>query len=148
MHHLGDGVGTEDLVDAVGLDGDYALALGYEHGGDVGEVELAVRVVGGEGIELAEERFGFEAVDAGVDFGCVELVWAEGLLFDDGYDFGAFRFEAQDAAIAGGIGWDGGEDGHRGLFLEMDVADGGDGLGADEGDVARENQEMSGEGRA
>ena len=45
VHHLGDGVGAENLVDAVGLDGDDALAVGDEHGGDVGEVELAVRVV-------------------------------------------------------------------------------------------------------
>ena len=60
----------------------------------------------------------------------------ERFLLDDGYDFGAFRCEAQDAAVAGGIGWDSGEDGHRGLLLEMDVADGGDGLRTDERDVA------------
>ena len=67
MHHLGDGVGSEDLVDGVGLDGDDAFAFGDEHGGDVGEVELAVGVVGGEGVEFGEEGGGFEAVDAGVD---------------------------------------------------------------------------------
>ena len=69
MHHLGDGVGAEDFVDGVGLDGDDALAFGDEHGGDVGEVELAVGVVGVEGVEFGEEGAGFEAVDAGVDFG-------------------------------------------------------------------------------
>ncbi len=58
VHHLGDGVGAEDLVDGVGLDGDDALAVGDEHGGDVGEVELAVRVVGVECVEFLEEGGG------------------------------------------------------------------------------------------
>ena len=69
-------------------DGDDALAFGDEHGGDVGEVELAVGVVGGEGVEFGEERCGLEAVDAGVDLGCVELVGVEGFLLDDGGDLG------------------------------------------------------------
>ena len=89
VHHLGDGVGAEDFVDGVGLDGDDALAFGDEHGGDVGEVELAVGVVGVERVEFGEEGAGFEAVDAGVDLGCRELVRAEGFLFDDGDDFGS-----------------------------------------------------------
>ncbi len=55
---------------------------------------------------------------------------------------------AQDAAVAGGVGGDGGEDGHGGVLAEMDVADGGDGFGADEGDVAGEDEEMFREGRA
>ncbi len=93
VHHLGDGVGAEDFVDAVGFDGDDALAFGDEHGGDVGEVELAVGVVGVEGVEFGEEGCGLEAVDAGVDLGCVELVGREGFLFDDGGDFGAVGCE-------------------------------------------------------
>ncbi len=88
VHHLGDGVGAEDLVDTVGFDGYDALAFGDEHGGDVGEVELAVGVVGVECVELGEESCGLEAVDAGVDLGCGELVGAERFLFDDGGDFG------------------------------------------------------------
>ena len=51
----GSGVRAEDLVDASASR--LRLAFGYEHGGDIGEVELALRVVCGEGIELAEERF-------------------------------------------------------------------------------------------
>ena len=74
VHHLGDGVGTEDLVDAVGFDGYDALAVGYEHGGDVGEVELAVGVIGVEEVEFFEEGARAEAVDAGVDLGSGELV--------------------------------------------------------------------------
>ena len=89
VHHLGDGVRAEDLVDTVRLDGYHALAIGYEHRRDVGQVELAVGVVGREGIELAEESFGAEAVNAGVDFGCMGLLRLERLLLDDGRDLRA-----------------------------------------------------------
>ena len=117
VHHLGDGVGAEDLVDAVGLDGDDALAVGDQHGGDVGEVELAVGVVGGEEVELAEEGRGLEAVDAGVDLAGAELLGQERFLFDDGGDLGGAGGGAEDAAVAGGVGGDGGEDGHGGLLV-------------------------------
>ena len=79
----------QHLVDAFGLDGDDAFAFGDEHGGDVGEVELAVGVVGVEGVEFLKESLGLEAVDSGVDFRCVELLGGEGFLFDDSSDFGA-----------------------------------------------------------
>ena len=69
VHHLGDGVGAEDLVDCRGDGGDDALAFGDEQGGDVGEIELAAGVLVGEALEVGEERGGVEAVDAGVDLG-------------------------------------------------------------------------------
>ena len=71
--------------------GDDALAVGDQHGGDVGEVELAVGVVGGEQVELGEEGCGLEAVDAGVDLGGGELLGSEGFLLDDGGDVGGSR---------------------------------------------------------
>ena len=49
VHHLSDGVGSEDFVDVVGLDGDDFGVVGDEESGDVGEVELGLGVVGGEG---------------------------------------------------------------------------------------------------
>jgi hypothetical protein len=74
VHHLFDGVGAEDFVDGVGgFEGYHPLVVCYEEGGDVGEVELGVGVVGGEGIEVGEEGGGAEAVDAGVDLGRGEL---------------------------------------------------------------------------
>ena len=66
-------------------------------------------------------------------------------MLDDGGDFWAVGGGAQDSAIAGRVGGDGGEDGHRGTLGEMDVPDCGDGFGADEGDVAGEDEEMLGE---
>ncbi len=149
VHHLGDGVGAEDFVDGVCLDGDDSLAFGYEHGGDVGEVELAVGVVGVEGVEFVEEGVGVEAIDAGVDLihflGRIELLGAEGLLFDDGDDFRAVCGGAKDAAVSGGVGGYRGEDGHGGVLAEVGVADGGDGFRANEGHVAGEDEKVLGE---
>ena len=86
VHHLGDGVGTEDFVDVGGDGGDDALAFGDEEGGDVGEVELAGGVLVGETVEVGEEGGGLEAVDAGVDLGAGELVGGEVFLLGDGED--------------------------------------------------------------
>ena len=131
VHHLLDGVGAEDLVDgAGGLEGDDAFAVGDEQGGDVGEVELAVGVVGGEGVEVGEEGGGAEAVDAGVDLGCGELGGGEGFLLDDGCDVGRAGSGSEDAAVAGGVGWDGGEDGHGRVLGEVEGAEVLEGLGA------------------
>ena len=148
VHHLGDGVGAEDLVDVGGDGGDDALVLGDEQGGDVSEVELGVGVVGGEGIEVGEESGGFEAVDAGVDFGEMELGGGEIFLFDDCCDGGIPLAGVEDAAVAGGIGGDGCQDGHGGVLGEVEGAERGEGGGLDEGDVAREDEEVFGWGGA
>ena len=71
-----------------------------------------------------------------------ELIGAEGFLFNDGEDVEVFGIGTKDAAIAGGVVGDGGEDGHGGVLTEMDVVDGGEGLGTDEGDVAGENEQV------
>ena len=63
MHHLGNGVRAQHLVHAFRLHGDDALAVGNQHGRDVGQVVLAMRVVGGKGIELAKQRRGAKAID-------------------------------------------------------------------------------------
>ncbi len=61
---------------------------------------------------------------------------------------GASGCGAEDSAVAGGVGGDGGEDGHGGALGEVEVADGLDGFGADEGDVAGEDEEVLGKGIA
>ena len=147
VHHFGDGVGAENLVDAVGLDGDDALAVGDQHGRDVGEVELAVGVVGVEEIEPGEESFGAEAVDAGVDFGGMSLFGEQRFLLDDGGDLGAGGRCPDYTAVAGRVGRNGGEDGHGGMFAEVGFADAGDGLRTDQRDVSGEDEEVFGDGR-
>ncbi len=73
LGEVGDGGEVDAVVDAerevrvgerVRLDGEVLL----EHPGhDVGEVELALGVVGAEGVERVEQRAAVEAVQAGVD---------------------------------------------------------------------------------
>ena len=142
MHHFGDGVGAEDLVDAAGLEGNHAAAVGDQHRGDVGEVELTVSVVGGEPIELLEKRLGFEAVDTGVDLGGGELRRRERLLLDDRCHFGRSGSGAEDAAVTGGILRDGGEDGHGCALGEVQVAERRERFRLYERDIAGEHEEM------
>ena len=97
-------------------------------------------------VELGEELLGFEAIDAGVDFGSVALFWSEGFLLDDGGDVFRTGASTKDAAVAGGVGRDGGEDGHGGVLLEVGFGEGVEGFGADEGGVAGEDEEMLGRG--
>ena len=127
MHHLGDGVGAEDFVDTIGLDGNDTAAVFDQHGGDVREVVLSVSIVSGEQVELAEEGFGFEAVDARVDFGRVQLIGPERFLLDDGIDVRLVRQGyAGRGRSRGGSDQDGGEDGHCGVLAEVQIAEGGD----------------------
>ncbi len=97
---------------------------------------------------MGEESCGLEAVDAGVDLGDVELVGLEGFLLDDRRDFGGRGRGAEDAAVADGVGRDGGEDGHGGLLAEMEGAHGLEGGGLDEWDIAGEDEEVFGWGVA
>ena len=66
----------------------------------------------------------------------------------DGGDLGCVCAGSYDAAVACGVGGDGGEDGHGGALGEVDVADSSDGFGTDEWDVAGEDEEMLGKGIA
>jgi len=65
-------------------------------------------------------------------------------LLDDGGDLGCVCAGSYDAAVACGVGGDGGEDSHGGVLGEVEVADGGNGFGANERDVAGEDEEMFG----
>ncbi len=104
-------------------------------------------VVRVEGIELREEIARLEAVDPGVDLRRRELVGREGFLFDDGSYVGCVCADAEYAAIASGVRGHGGKYGHGSMLAEVQVADGDNGLRADEGHVSRENEKMFGEWR-
>ena len=142
VHHLGDGVGAQHLVHALGLQGHDALAVGHQQGCHVRQVELAVRVIGAEQVELAEERLSLEAIDPGVDLARGKLGRRQRLLLDDGKHIGLACGEAQDAAVAGGILGDRGQDGHRRPLFQVQLAERRERLGADQRNVARENQQV------
>jgi len=144
VHHLSDGVSSEDLVDVLSLDRDDSLAFGDEKGSNVGEIELSAGVLVGEAIEVGKKCFGLEAIDSGVDLRSRKLIGLKIFLLNDGCDFGRTFALAEDAAVAGGVGWNCGEDGHRCVLLQVEGAEGLQGLRADERHVAGEDQQVFG----
>ena len=86
-------------------------------------------------------RYG-EDVESGIDLMNLFLGGAGGFFFDDGLDFGAAGVFPKHAAVAGGVVEVGAEQGHRGLLVEMEVEQLGDGLGRDLRSVAGENDDM------
>ena len=77
---------------------------------DVGEVELALGVLGLQRGDARGEHVGLEHVDAGVDLAEVEFLRGRVLLLDDSGDMVTL---ANDAPVAGRVGHDRGEDGDR-----------------------------------
>ena len=80
---------------------------------DVGEVHLALRVVGADAAERIAQHREVEGVDARVDLVDRELVVGGVLVLDDAQHLGSV-LAAQDAAVPGGVGDPGGEHGDRG----------------------------------
>jgi hypothetical protein len=93
-------------------------------------------------VEMSQQRRGLEGVDAGVDLAQRVLRGGERLLLDDGLDLGLIGRFAHDAAVAGGVGGRGGQDGHRRLLGLMELPEPLDGLRADQRHVAGEHQNV------
>ena len=100
-HHVGGDQGADRA--AVGA-GD------PEH---IGEVHLALGVVGADAGEGVAQHRDVEGVDAGVDLVDLALLRGGVLVLDDAEHLAAV-LAAQDAAVAGGVGHPGGEHGHGG----------------------------------
>jgi len=137
-------VDAEDFDGVIGGDGDDTLFGAGEDLGHVGEVELAVSVVGGEVVDVGEQGSEGEGVEAGVDL--TETGFAlgggEGFFFDDLNDLAVagFLLAVDDAAVAEGVFGEGSQQRHGGAALEVGVVQAGEGFGADEGGVAGEDQ--------
>ncbi len=113
---------------------EHRFSFGGQDGDGVGEVHLAVLVVRlylGEG---GPEFFEREAVDARVDLVELALVVGELRFLDDGTDI-RFRLP-DDAAVAGRIADDGGQNGRGGVAVAMGGDQRAQGFGADERSVA------------
>ena len=95
---------------------DDALAGLIEDARHVSEVELAVRVVCGELVEMGEQRRGLEGVQAHVDFAKRQLVGCEHFLLDDVGNFRRAGLGMDDAAVAGRLAGLGGGEGHGARF--------------------------------
>ena len=122
---LGLGVGELGaVVDAVGLVGvvghhahDPVAGLG-QHLHDVGEVVLALGVVGLHHAQRRRQQAAAEAEDARVDLVDLELVGGGVAVLDDAGD-AVVLAHAHDAAVAGGVVEPGGEDGARGAGVAV-----------------------------
>ena len=117
---LGLGVGelgpVVDAVGLVGVGGDHAhdaVAGVGQHLHDVGEVVLALGVVGLHHAQRRRQQAAPEAEDAGVDLVDLELVGGGVAVLDDAGD-ALVLAHAHDAAVAGGVVEPGGEDRARG----------------------------------
>ena len=97
----------DPVVDTLGLpgvgdgQGTHPLAVAARDRDDVGDVELALRVVGRQALERVAQRLGLEGVDAGVELADPQLVLGGVLLLHDPGD--RPRRAAQDPAVAGRV---------------------------------------------
>ncbi len=139
---IGAGVAAESFA-GIGSDfGENGFAAGVEDGDGVGEINFAVFVVGFYMGERGPEFGGGEAIDAGVDFVEFALVGSELRFLDDGGD--SVAGFAEDAAVAGGIGEDGGEDGGGGVAGFVFLEEGAKSFGANERRVTGKNDDVLG----
>ncbi len=137
-----DALGLPDVLDHVGPHRD---APGSGDGDDVGEVLLALRVVGAHlRQDLAQQR-AVEGIDAAVDLEDRALLVGRVLLLDDRRD-GAFRV-AQDATVAGGVREGGRDDRDAAARGFMRSHEGAQRLGAEERHVAVRDDDRAGEAR-
>ena len=108
---------------------------------DVGEVLLALRVVGREVRELVAKRGRPERVDAGVDLGDAALVVARVLLLDDAVE--PARDVAHHAAVARGVVVDRREHRSLGGVGAMLPEERGEGVGVQQRHVAVQHEHLA-----
>src|ERR1700733_3581451 len=93
------------------------FTLACQDGDGIGQINLAVLVVGLYLRERGPEFFEREAINAGVNFVDVALLVGELRFFDDGADL-SFGF-AHDAPVAAWIAYDSAQDGCSGIASPM-----------------------------
>ena len=145
LRQLGAVVCPRDFMLIGGLFRQHPGTLAGQDAGDIGQVILAMRIVGAQFVEVLEQRLGGEGVDAGIRFANLLLLRRELLLLDDGFDLvgrAPRLLLADDASVAGRVREVGGQNGHGRVILAVKVEDPGDGLGAEQGNVAGEHQHV------
>ena len=146
LHNSGDirefaaGIDGEDVFGGDGGDGFEFFAHALEDGEGVGEVVLAFFVVGLDVGEGVEEVAGAEHPVGGVYFFDLALLGRGVVVFDDAGEVAGGI--ADDAAVAGGVGEEGGGEGDGGFGVVVFVDHGLQGLGADEGAIAAEDDDV------
>ena len=120
---------------------DDAVAGVGQHLHDVGEVVLALRVVGLHHAQRRRQQAAPEAEDAGVDLVDLELVGRRVAVLDDAGD-ALVLAHPHDAAVAGGVVEPGGEDRARGVGAAVLAHQRGDGVGPQQRRVAGEHEHV------
>ena len=119
---FGAGVAAQDLVGIAGLHRHHALFGLGENRGHVGEIELAVMIVGAQFVDSAEQGPGVERVKTGIDLMYFLLRRRQIFLLDDGLHIIAAGFLANDSSVSAGVFEAGRENSHCGLFCKMEIA--------------------------
>ena len=99
-------------------------------------------VIGAELVDIREERLDCESIKAGVDFANFLLFGRSGFLLYDRLHIIAFRALANYTPIAGRISDYGGQNGHRGFFAGMKIAQLRDRFGRNQRRVAGEDNNL------
>ena len=116
------------------------LQGGLEHGHGVGEIELALVVVGGEARQHLRQAGPMEAVDAGVGEDLAALARGAVALFHDGRH-PPLRI-GEHPPVTGGIAQAGGEHGDARAASPVTLQQGREGFGAQQGHIAVEHQQI------
>jgi len=95
-----------------------------------------------EGTDLGVQGLGRERINARVDLANSLLRRSGGFFFNNRFNIIALGRLADHATIASGVRELCGEQGHRGLFLQVEVAQPGNRFGRDQGSVAGEHDDV------
>ena len=133
-------VDAERVGGVVGLDPEHDVPGLAQDLDDVGEVVLALGVLGAEPAQRGREEPATEAVDRRVDLVDGELVGIGVGLLDDAVD--PALGVAHDAAVAGRIVDPGGQQRGRGVGVAVLGGQPGQGLGPEQRDVARHDDQV------
>ena len=128
---FGAGVGAKNFAGVLRFPDHNSLPRSAHNLRHVGEVVLRVGIGSREPFDVLKQSWYVEDVEAGIDLVNVSLDGARGFLFDDGLDFGAAGTLPQHAAVACGVVELSAEQCHRGLLVEVEVEQLGNGLGRD-----------------
>ena len=140
LHAVVDALGLPEVVEHVGA---HRVVAGPGDGDDVGEVLLALRVVGADVGQRVAQHVGVEGVDAGVDLGERALGVGGVLVLDDLLDPPAVA--AHDPAVARRVGEVGGDDRHRTAALGVGPGELDQGGAGEQRHVAAGDQHGAGE---
>ena len=142
IYQFGSHVAAQNLVGIVCLNRDHALFRLTQNGRHIREIKLSVRVIRAELVDMREQCFNRKSIKTGVDLANFLLFGRSRFLLYDRLHIIAFRALANYTPIAGRISDYGGQNGHRGFFAGMKIAQLRDRFGRNQRRVAGEDNNL------